>query len=63
MDRAGKNFAGASGTFHSSSGIRLDSTELGKDGMARELLGITVAFLRPVNGRSRLPAMLLPRSR
>jgi hypothetical protein len=64
MDRAGKkDFASASETVQSSSGMRLDSIELRKDGMARELLGITVAFLRPVKGRSRLPAMLLPRSR
>jgi hypothetical protein len=42
--------------------MRFDSIELRKDGMARELLGITVAFLRPVKGRSGLPAMLLPRS-
>jgi hypothetical protein len=48
-------------TLHASSGIRLNSTELEKDGMARELLGITVACLRPVNDRCRLNSLLLSR--
>ena len=47
--------------MHASSGIRLNSTELEKDGMARELLGVTVACLRPVNDRSKLNSLFLSR--